>query len=257
MSADVALITGASSGIGAEFAKAYAARGTNVFLVARRADRLQRLAAALGDRYSVTAETLALDLTAPDSCRRLADEVAWRGYRVTTLINNAGFGTVGPPFAEVPLARSMDMVRLNVDAVVELTGLYLPEMLARGQGDIINVASVAAFQPIAHLALYAASKAFVLNFSLGVWAETEGSGVRVLALCPGNTATEWAAVAGAADREQPASGLPPQRVVRAGLRALERNAGYVVVAPPQQTFFRWAVKLLPRKLVARVTRRMV
>ena len=256
MSADVALITGASSGIGAEFAKAYAARGTNVFLVARREDRLQRLAAALGDRYSVTAETLALDLTAPDSCRRLADEVARRGYRVTTLINNAGFGTVGPPFAEVPLARSMDMVRLNVAALVELTGLYLPEMLARGQGDIINVASVAAFQPIAHLALYAASKAFVLNFSLGVWAETEGSGVRVLALCPGNTATEWAAVAGIRDQGQD-HGLSPRRVVREGLRALERNAGYVVVAPPQQTFFRWVVKLAPRKLVARVTRRMV
>jgi short-subunit dehydrogenase len=257
MSTDIALITGASSGIGAEFAKVYAAQGANVFLVARREDRLRRLAAALQARYAITAETLALDLTTPDSPRRLYDEVAGRGYRVTTLINNAGFGTVGPPFAEVPLDRSMDMVRLNVDTLVELTGLYLPEMLGRGQGDIINVASVAALQPIANVAVYAASKAFVLNFSLGVWAEVEGSGVRVLALCPGDTATEWSAVAGVADNGQPPSGLPPQRVVRAALRALEQNAGYVVVAPPQQTFFRWVVKLAPRKLVARVTRRMV
>jgi short-subunit dehydrogenase len=257
MSADVALITGASSGIGAEFAKAYAAQGINVFLVARREDRLRRLAGALHDRYAITADTLALDLTVPDSCRRLYDEVARRGYRVTTLINNAGFGTVGPPFAEVPLARSMDMVRINMDALVELTGLYLPEMLARGQGDIINVASVAAFQPIANVALYAASKAFVLNFSLGVWAETRGSGVRILALCPGDTATEWAAVAGVPASGHQPSGLSPQRVVRGALRALEQNAGFVVVAPPQQTFFRWVVKLAPRKLVARVTRRMV
>lgn len=256
MSSEIALITGASSGIGAEFAKAYAAQGANVFLVARRADRLDRLAAALHDRYAITAETLALDLTAPDSCRQLYDEVARRGYQVTTLINNAGFGTVGTPFAEVPLDRSMDMAHLNMDALVELTGLYLPGMLAGGQGDIINISSVAGFQPIANVALYAASKAFVLNFSLGVWAETRGSGVRVLALCPGNTATEWATVAGIRDTGQD-HGLPARQVVRDGLRALERNAGYVVVAPPAQVVMRLLSKLVPRKLVARITRRMV
>jgi short-subunit dehydrogenase len=256
MSAEVALITGASSGIGAEFAKAYAAQGANVFLVARREDRLRQLAAALQARYAIRAETLALDLTERASGRRLAAEVARRGYRVHTLINNAGFGTVGTPFAEVPLPRSMDMAYLNMDTLVELSGLYLPGMLAQGRGDIINVASTAAFQPIANVALYAATKAFVLNFSLGIWAEVEGSGVRVLALCPGNTATEWATTAGvASDRQDPAA-LSARRVVRVALRALERNAGFVVVAPPQQTFFRWLVKLAPRKLVARATRRM-
>ncbi len=257
MSADIALITGASSGIGAEFAKAYAAQGANVFLVARREDRLRRLADALQTRYPITAEYMALDLTAPDSGDRLQAEIARRGYRVQTLINNAGFGTVGAPFAEVPLARSMDMARLNMDVLVDLTGRYLPEMLARGSGDIINVSSVAGFQPIAKIALYSASKAFVLNFSLGLWAETRGSGVRVLALCPGNTDTEWAAVAGVPGGEEAGRGLSAHRVVVEGLRALERNAGYVVVAPPEQVAMRLLSRLVPRKLVARVTQRLL
>jgi short-subunit dehydrogenase len=254
--ASVVLITGGSSGIGAEFARAYGARGRNVVLVARREDRMRTLAAELAAAHAIQADYIVCDLGAAGSGQQLYDEVARRGYLVDTLINNAGFGIVGPRFDETPLPRALEMVQVNVAVLVELTGLYLPEMRARGRGAIINVASTAAFQPIAHIALYAASKAFVLNFTLGVWAETRGTCVRVLALCPGDTNTEWGAVAGGQAPQTSHSGLPARAVVQAALRALAHDAGYVVVAPPLQRVFKWLVKVVPRKLVARATARM-
>lgn len=191
----VALVTGASSGIGRSFAIALAEQGENVFLVARREERLKELAGKLTDRFAVKADYLPLDLTQPDSRRQLYDEVARRSYEVETLVNNAGFGIVGR-FDETDLALSMQMMQLNVAALIELSGLYLPQMTARGSGNLINISSTAGFQPLAGMALYGATKSLVFEFTVALWAELKNSGVRVLAVCPGYTESEFGAVAG-------------------------------------------------------------
>jgi len=251
----VVLITGASSGIGKEFARLYAKRGFDLLLVARREERLQAICQRLQEYYGIKADYIASDLSEPASPQQLYDEVQRRGYTVGTLINNAGFGLAGG-FASSELEQAMQMVQVNVDTLIELTALYLPGMVQRGSGDLINVASTAAFQPVANLALYAGTKALVLNFSMAVWAEVKESGVRVLALCPGATATAWADVAGmptqAANRA-----VSPKQVVRGALKALARNKGYVVIASPEQRLLKWAATIAPRRLIAQLTKRMI
>lgn len=253
----VALVTGASSGIGAAFARAYAARGRDVVLVARREERLRRLAAELVAQHGVGIEVVCEDLAQPGGAAALAEEVARRGLRVEALVNNAGFGTVGRSFAAVPLQRSMEMVRLNVDTVVELTGRWLPEMLARGSGEIVNVGSIAGFQPLGTMALYSASKSFVLDFTLAVWGETRRSGVRVLALCPGDTNTEWEEVAGVPEGSRHLNGMTAEAVVDRTFRGLRRNAGLVIAAKPAQGVPVRLVGLVPRRVVARATARVM
>lgn len=256
MSDGVALVTGASSGIGAEFARAYAARGRPVVLVARREDRLRALAAELTARHGVAADVVVCDLGRRDGPAELAAEVERRGHIVHALVNNAGFGTVGRRFADVPLERSMEMMRLNCDAVVELTGRYLPAMLQRGAGEIVNVGSIAGFQPLATMAVYAASKSLLLDFTLAVWAETRGSGVRVLALCPGDTDTEWEAVAGVPEGKRH-EGLSAEAVVAKAFRALQRDRGFVIVAKPGQSVPVRFSSLVPRRVLARTTARVM
>ena len=191
MARPVTLITGASAGLGAEFARQCAARGEALALVARRRDRLEALAAELGGDVHV----FAADLRREGAAASLIAELEAEGLGVDTLINNAGFGLAGK-FADRPLARQSEMIDLNVRTLVELCHLVLPAMRARGTGAICNVASTAAFQPGPNMAVYYATKAFVLSFTEALHHELKGSGISVSALCPGPTATEFGEVAG-------------------------------------------------------------
>jgi short-subunit dehydrogenase len=216
------LITGASAGLGTEFARQCRARGDTLILVARRKDRLEALAAELGQSHA-----LAADLGKPGAAAALFDEVAALGLEVETLINNAGFGLVGR-FAELDGGRQLEMIDLNVRALTELCRLALPAMLARGSGGILNVASTAAFQAGPYSAVYYASKAYVLSLSEGLHEEAKGRGVHVSALCPGPTATEFFEVAGSPDGRLAKMATDPKAVVAAGLRGLAKNKAIVI-----------------------------
>ncbi|MBG0832478.1 SDR family oxidoreductase [Planomonospora sp. ID67723] len=222
-----ALVTGASSGIGMEFARQLAGRGHDVVLVARSADRLERLAGELRDAHGVRAEVVVQDLSAPDAASAVAEELAARGLSVDLLVNNAGFGTVGR-FEEIPGEREHDQLMVNVVSLVGLTHALVPGMLARGRGAVVNVGSVAGFQPSPFFATYGASKSFVLNFSLALWSELRGRGVKVLAVMPGPVETPFFDVIGTRRAAIGARMNTPERVVRSTLRALDRDRGYVV-----------------------------
>ncbi len=189
-----ALITGASAGLGRELARLAARDGQNLVVVARRRDRLDELASELSAAHGVTVTVIAVDLGDPASPRAIAERVGAAGIAIDCLMNNAGFGSHGP-FAESDLARQLEMIGVNVRALVELTHLFLPGMLARKRGRILNVASIAGFVPGPFMATYYASKAFVLSFTEALATELRGSGVSATASCPGPTATEFGAVA--------------------------------------------------------------
>jgi uncharacterized protein len=189
-----ALVTGASSGIGSEVAKQLAARGYAVVLVARREERLQSLATELRSEHDVEAEVIACDLGKESGRDRLEAELHQHGRSVEVLVNNAGFGHQAD-FARSSRERMLEMVHLNVEAVVDLTSRFLPPMVERGRGSVINIASTAAFQPLPGSAVYGASKAFVLSFSEAIRTELRGSGVSVTAVCPGPVRTEFMTVA--------------------------------------------------------------
>jgi uncharacterized protein len=188
------LITGASSGIGEQFARQLAGRGYGVFLVARREERLRELASELERDHGLRAEIAACDLEDAAQCAALPGTVSERGLTVEVLVNNAGFSTVGDVHTNPD--RQLGMIRVNCDALVALTSAFLPAMTERGRGAVINVASMAAFQPIPSQAVYAATKAFVLSFSEAVHSEVRKTGVSVTALCPGPVATEFIEAAG-------------------------------------------------------------
>ncbi len=190
MSQNVALITGASSGIGEAFAHRLAAKGHNVALVARRADRLEKLAADIEKESHVKAVAIAEDLTKKSGRKKVEDAVLDQGLNVDWLVNNAGFGTYGN-FHELPVDHEVDEIRLNCEALVELTGRFLPAMVDEGRGTVINVASVAGFAPGPTMATYCATKAFVKSFSEAIASELRDTGVNVLCVCPGFTRTEF------------------------------------------------------------------
>ncbi|MFI7009274.1 SDR family NAD(P)-dependent oxidoreductase [Streptomyces sp. NPDC050145] len=221
-----ALVTGASSGLGAEFAVQLAAQGHDVVLVARSGDRLAALAERLTAEHGVHAHVVVQDLAAPDAARRVADQLAARGLSVDLLVNNAGFGTCGR-FEEISGERDHDQLMVNVVALVDLTHALLPGMLERGRGAVLNVASNAAFQPSPYFAVYGAAKAFVLNFGLALRQEYRGRGIRVLTLCPGPVETAFFDAIGTRRAAVTGSMTTPAPVVRAALRALERDRGYV------------------------------
>jgi len=244
-----ALVTGASSGIGAAFAKGLRAHGERLVLVARRADRLEALAAELGGE--TVAATIPLDLVAAGAASRLESELNRRGLAVDTLVNNAGFGDTGL-FHERPLERALGMIDLNVRATVELTRRFLPAMVGRRRGAVVNVVSTSAFQPVPFLNVYAASKAFVLSFTESLATELAGTGVRIQALCPGLTATEFQAVAHT-DRVafNRTRAMTPEKVVEASLRALDR--GRLTVIPGLDNWATAKVQtFVPRSVVRRV-----
>ena len=197
------------------------ARGRRLVLVARRADRLERLAQELGGADSVLA--LPLDLTAADAGERLQGELERRGIHVDLLVNNAGVGHTGP-FLQEPPARIEAMIDLNVRAVVDLTRRFAPPMIARGQGALVNVVSTSAFQPVPYLAIYAASKAFLLSFTEALATELRGTGVRVQALCPGLTESEFHQTAGTDKVLFTKTGaMTAGAVVEQSLRGVERG----------------------------------
>jgi uncharacterized protein len=216
-----ALITGASSGLGAEFARRLAARGADVVLVARRRELLETQARELSEQYRVAATPIATDLARPGVGAELREELAARGIAVSTLINNAGFATYNSFVDEDP-ARIAAEIQLDVATLVDLTRTFLPGMIADGGGALVNVASTAAYQPLPGMAVYGACKAFVLSFTEAVAYETRDSGVSVLALSPGATRTEFFDVVGT---EAAAVGgfQTPQQVVETALRALDKK----------------------------------
>ncbi|CAN5246101.1 SDR family oxidoreductase [soil metagenome] len=223
------LITGASSGIGAAFARALAARGSHLVLVARRLDRLQVLAAELESVHGITATPLAMDLSSPTVATDLRAAVDAAGVRVTSLINNAGFGTFGQFVDEDP-RRFAQEIAVDVSAPVQLSAEFLPEFLAAGSGYLINVASMAAYTPTPRMAVYGAAKAFMLSFTESLWAEARGSGVTVFALSPGATSTEFNAVVGTEDATAGAAMRTPEHVVATALAHLDsRNPGPSVI----------------------------
>jgi uncharacterized protein len=193
--AGTSVVTGASSGIGAAIAKELASRGHALALVARREERLRTLATELTSSYGVAADVIAADLGDAAGRDRLAEELRGRGRVVEVLVNNAGFGHQAD-FATSPRERMVEMVDLNVGTVVDLTSRFLTGMVDRGRGSVINIASMAAFQPLPGSAVYAASKSFVLSFSEAIRTELRGSGVTVTAVCPGPVRTEFTEVAG-------------------------------------------------------------
>lgn len=220
-----ALITGASSGIGEAFSQALAARGINLVLVARSGQRLATLAAHLKEQHGVQTTVIASDLTLPTAAATVAQAIQERGLSIDLLINNAGFATQGH-FEAISPERDREQIGVDVAAVVALTHAFAPAMLARRSGAIINVASLAAFLPTPYMAVYGASKAFVLSFSQALAEEFGRQGMQVLALCPGATETGFFSVAGevpGAERLR-----TPQQVVNTALRALARNRTVVV-----------------------------
>lgn len=243
------LITGASSGIGAAFARELAARGSHVVLVARRADRLARLADELTTGAGVRATPIPQDLSLPDAGQRLAEEVARMGLSVTSLINNAGFGTAGMFHSEDP-KRIQQEVAVNVASVIDISRAFIEPLRAIGAGVLVNVASVAAYQPIPKMAVYAASKAFLLSFTEALWYESRGTGLRVMLLSPGATRTEFNDVLGT---EQLTRGAPvetPGQVVATALRALNRrNPPPSVVSGRLNRLSSQSARLLSRRRV--------
>jgi hypothetical protein len=225
-----ALVTGASSGIGAELARGLAQRGHGLTLVARRESRLSELAAELSGAHGVRVEVIGADLGDPAERERLAAEIETRGLTVETLVNNAGFGN-SARLNQADRERILEMVRLNCEALVDLQARYTPGMVERGRGAVLNVASTAAFQPIPGTAAYAATKAFVLSLSEATHAELSGAGVTVTALCPGPVKTEFAEVAGVGGAEESLPGVfwtPVDEVARMAIEGLEKGRRVVV-----------------------------
>ena len=250
MAKSIVLITGASAGLGMAFARSYAARGDDVILVARRAERLEELANELTTKHGIRAEVIAADLAAADAADTVMAEIARRGLAVDILVNNAGFGARGD-FAELDADMQLRMIDLNCRTLVALCHAVLPGMVARRSGGILNVASTAAFQPGPWMAVYYASKAFVLSFSEALHEEVKAKGVRVATLCPGATKTEFGDVADMASSTLFRFAGEPDQVVRDGIQALDGNRA-VKVSGLANAMLAGSIRFTPRFLARRI-----
>jgi short-subunit dehydrogenase len=248
---EIVLVTGASAGLGELFARHFAAARRHVALVARRGDRLDALARELAKAHGVDALPLVHDLQQPEAPAALVADLERRGYVVDVLINNAGFGARGE-FAVLGRDRQLGMVDLNVRSLVDLTHRVLPGMIERRRGGILNVASTASFQPGPYMAVYYATKAFVLSWSEALHEELKPTGIHVSALCPGPTQTEFGAVAGNADTPLfRLFGASAEEVVRDGISGLERNVA-VNVSGAMNAMMAQSTRLSPRFLTRRI-----
>jgi short-subunit dehydrogenase len=253
MPTPVALVTGASSGIGEALARRIAREKRNLALVARRVDRLEALAKELGATHRIEATAIPCDLMQPDGPAGLVAELERRGLEVDWLVNNAGFGTFGK-FHELPVERELEEVRLNAGAPVALAGLLLPGMVRRGRGAVINVASVAGFGPMALNATYSATKAFLIAFSEALAVDLAGTGVTVLCVCPGFTHTEFQEKAHIDTSVVPAfAWMSADEVADQTVTAVGKQT--VLVNGLLNRVMATMVRLAPRSLVARATLR--
>jgi short-subunit dehydrogenase len=248
-----ALVTGASGGIGEELARLFAADGHDLVLVARSRDKLARLAGELGEKHSIAARVLTKDLARAEAPREIFEELSGAGVAVDALVNNAGFGSYGL-FAETDLNSELDLLQVNVVALTHLSKLFLPGMIARRRGYLMNVASTAAFQPGPLMAVYYASKAYVLSLSEALANECAGTGVIVSALCPGPTETGFVAAAGMEQSKLFDRGaMTAREVAEAGYRGM--LAGRTLIIPGlRNALVARTVGLMPRKMVTKVVR---
>jgi hypothetical protein len=250
----VALITGASGGIGLELARLCAKGGHDVILVARNGPKLEELGKYLSGMYGVRSEVIVADLSEPGAPRAILDEVAARGMGVDVLVNNAGFGDWGL-FGRGDLARQLSMIQVNIVALTELTRLALPRMVTQRKGRILNVASTAGFAPGPLMAVYYATKAYVVSFSEAIGNELTGTGISVTALCPGPTRTGFAAEAGMAGTNlfNSPNVMAVEPVALAGYRGMMRGKTLVVTGLANKLLI-FGIRIGPRWLIVRITR---
>lgn len=252
-----ALITGASAGIGRELAKLFAKDHYDLILVARDGSRLAQFADELQRQFGVSARSFPLDLTAPSAAQFLFDQLARENISVDVLVNNAGYGKLGT-FAEVPLEESLGQIQLNITALTHLTKLFLGPMLERKSGKILNVASTAGFQPGPLMAVYYATKAYVISFSEAVANELKGTGVTVTCLCPGVTDTEFQKRAGTEQTRlfRQMRPMDAKTVARDGYRGVMKGKPLVISG-----FRNWllaeSLRVSPRKLVTAISRHLI
>jgi len=252
----LALITGASSGIGAELARIHASRGGDLIVTARRQKELERLKADLESRHGSRVHVIVKDLVEPDAPQAIYDDLSSRGLRIDYLINNAGFGYYGL-FYQQDWARNEAMIKVNILALAALTRLFLPDMIARRSGRILNVASMAGFLPGPLQAVYYATKAFVVSFSEAIANELAGAGVTVTALCPGPVETEFARQAGTLDARGFARMASACEVAQAGYDAMLRGRTMIVPCLLNKLTIHGLLRLAPRSLATRISRSLM
>ncbi|MDJ0745292.1 MAG: SDR family oxidoreductase [Xenococcaceae cyanobacterium MO_167.B27] len=250
-----ALITGASSGIGTVFAQELAKRNKNLVLVARSEDKLQQIAEKLQAEYQIEIQTIKQDLTERNAVNNIFNQLESQQIEIDFLINNAGFGGYGS-FPQTQWEDQQKMIQLNILALVELTYKYLPIMISNNSGRIINVASTAAFQPMPYLSVYAATKAFVLNFTEALWAENQNTGVKILALCPGPTKTEFFNEAGwkrfNSNSSEYQNADEPIEVVKTALQAIEEGKSYSVPGRFLNQVVTNMPRFFPREIITKI-----
>lgn len=254
MAAKTALITGASGGIGLDFAHKFAQNGYNVVLIARSEDKLNQLAEEIKTKYNVSALVMGKDLCDPKAPQEVFDQFKKDGVQIDVLVNNAGFATYGR-FHELDLNRELQMIQLNITTLTHLTRLFLPEMVARKDGKILNVASTAGFLPGPLMAVYYATKAYVLHFSEAIANELHGTGVTVTALCPGPTESGFQERGGLTDSKMVQRGLMEIKpVVEAGYNALMAGKTVVIPGLTNQVQIFVARHFFPRDMVTQAVR---
>jgi uncharacterized protein len=251
MPQETVLITGASSGIGRELAKCFAADGSRLALVARSGGLLESLADELRKLHKIDVRTFPVDLARPEAPAQVLSLLQTAGFKVDVLVNNAGFGAQGP-VAEIALEQQLQMIQVNVTTLTHLTRLLLPGMIQRKRGGVLNVASTAAFQAGPYMAVYYATKAYVLSLSEALAEELRGTGVSVTALCPGPTKTNFATAA----HMKPSalmkmSGMSAEEVARIGHRAFRRGTT-VAITDLRNQLLAFSVRLVPRRVVRRI-----